>query len=99
MTSPPLLLRKEAAADLVEAVEWYDARRGGLGQDYLRAVRAVLTAIEESPERFPIVRGNIRRAPLRRFPYAIFYTMEEDQTVVIACMHFRRDPRRWQSRR
>ena len=99
MKSPPLLLRSEAAADLVEAVEWYDARRSGLGADFLWAVRAVLTAIEESPERFPIVRGDIRRAPLRRFPYAIFYFIEEDQTVVTACMHFRRDPRRWQSRR
>ena len=99
MKSPPLLLRKEAAADLVEAVEWYDARRGGLGGDFLGAVRAVFTAVEESPERFPIVRGDIRRAPLRRFPYAIFYFLEEDRTVVIACMHFRRNPHRWQSRR
>ncbi len=99
MRSRPLLLRREAAADLVEAVEWYDARRGGLGGDFLTAVRAVLTSIEESPERFPLVRGDVRRAPLRRFPYAIFYIVEEDQTVVTACMHFRRDPRRWQSRR
>jgi toxin ParE1/3/4 len=97
--SPPLLVRKEAAADLVEAVEWYDARRGGLGGDFLAAARAVLAAIEESPERFPIVRGDIRRARLRRFPYAIFYVVEPDQTVVTACMHFRREPRRWQSRR
>jgi toxin ParE1/3/4 len=99
MRSPPLLLRKEAAADLVEAVEWYDARRGGLGGDFLTAVRAVLTTIEDSPERFLIVRGDVRRAPLRRFPYAVFYVAEPDRTVVIACMHFRRDPRRWQSRR
>ncbi|NIM52720.1 MAG: type II toxin-antitoxin system RelE/ParE family toxin [Gemmatimonadales bacterium] len=99
MSSRPLLLRKEAAADLVEAVEWYDARRGGLGGDFLLAVRAVLTTIEDSPERFPIVRDDVRRAPLRRFPYAILYVAEPDRTVVIACMHFRRDPRRWQSRR
>jgi hypothetical protein len=97
--SPPLLVRKEAAADLVEAVEWYDARRGGLGGEFLTAVRAVLAEIEESPERFPIVRGDIRRARLRRFPYALFYIVEQTQTVVTACMHFRRDPRRWQSRR
>ena len=95
----PLLLRNEAAADLVEAVEWYDARRGGLGGDFLTAVRAALTTIEDSPERFPIVRDEVRRAPLRRFPYAVFYVAEPDRTVVIACMHFRRDPHRWQSRR
>jgi toxin ParE1/3/4 len=95
----PLLVRKEAAADLVEAVEWYDGRRGGLGSEFLAAVRAALADIEESPERFPIVRGDVRRVRLQRFPYAVFYIVEEDQTVVTACMHFRRDPRRWQSRR
>jgi plasmid stabilization system protein ParE len=99
MSPPPLLLRKEAAADVVEAVEWYDARRSGLGGDFLSALRAVLTTVEASPERFPVVRGDTRRAPLRRFPYAVFYLAENEQTVVLACMHFRRDPIRWQSRR
>ena len=96
MTSAPLLLRKEAAADLVEGVEWYDAQRGGLGGEFLMAVRAALATIEDSPERYPTVRGDIRRAPLRRFPYSLFYVAEPDRTVVLACMHFRRDPRRWQ---
>lgn len=97
--TPPLLLRKEAAADIVEGYEWYEARRGGLGPEFLSAVRAVLATIEGSPERFPTVRGDIRRAPLRRFPYAIYYVIEAEHTVALACMHFRRDPRRWQYRR
>ncbi len=99
MTSPPLLLRKEAAADIVEGVEWYDARRGELGGDFLKAVRTTLARIEDTPQQFPTVRGDVRRAPLRRFPFALFYVAESDLTVVFACMHFRRDPRRWQSRR
>jgi hypothetical protein len=63
MSSPPLLLRKEAAADLVEAVEWYEARRGELGLEFLGSVRAALATVESSLERFPIIHGDIRRAP------------------------------------
>ena len=84
---------------MVEAVEWYETRREGLGLEFLTAVRKVLTTVETSPARYPLVRGDVRRAPLRRFPYALFYVNEEEWTVVLACMHFRRDPRRWQSRR
>jgi plasmid stabilization system protein ParE len=97
--SPALLLRKEAAADIVEAYEWYEGRETGLGRRFLDAVRKVLTSIEESPHPYPLVRGDIRRAALHRFPYAIFYVTEPERTLALACMHFRRHPRRWQSRR
>jgi plasmid stabilization system protein ParE len=35
---------------------------------------------------------------LRRFPYSLFYRIIDDQVIVVACMHGRRHPRRWQSR-
>ncbi len=42
---------------------------------------------------------DIRRTRLRRFPYSVFYVAMDEATVVIAVMHDRRDPRRWQARR
>jgi len=50
------------------------------------------------PERYPLVRGTVRRALLRRFPYAVFFVATADFVSVLACMHARRDPRRWQER-
>jgi plasmid stabilization system protein ParE len=35
---------------------------------------------------------------LRRFPYGIYYRLYPDSIVIVACMHGRRDPKRWQSR-
>ena len=39
-----------------------------------------------------------RRAGVRRIPYGIFFDLEESRVVVIACLHGRRDPRRWKVR-
>ena len=36
---------------------------------------------------------------VRRFPYAIYFVLDSDHISVIACIHTRRNPRRWQSRR
>jgi hypothetical protein len=33
-----------------------------------------------------------------RFPYGIFFQLEAEHVVVIACFHGHRDPRRWQMR-
>jgi len=40
-----------------------------------------------------------RRAPLRRFPYAVFFALEGNLVIVTAVLHVRRDPAEWQRRR
>jgi toxin ParE1/3/4 len=48
---------------------------------------------------FPAIHKSVRRALLRRFPYALMFVIETDGTVtVIACFHGSRDPMRWQKR-
>jgi plasmid stabilization system protein ParE len=96
---PRLLLEAEARQDLVAAFDWYEAQRSGLGSEFLAEVAFVLEAIEASPERFPVIRAKTHRALVRRFPYGIFYIIESDLIAVIACMHGRRDPQRWQIRK
>jgi toxin ParE1/3/4 len=94
-----LYLRDEAEADLVEAFQWYEARRPGLGQEFLQSVRRTLSLIERDPDIYPVVVDDIRKAPLKRFPYITYFVVLEDQISVLAVMHGRRDPRRWQERR
>jgi hypothetical protein len=36
---------------------------------------------------------------MRRFPYAMYFRIYDEGVVVVACMHGRRNPRRWQVRR
>lgn len=98
-----LTLRAEAGADIREAADWYEGERVGLGREFTRAVRALLAAVARHPERFPRAHGGapgeVRRALLRRFPYATYFLVEPEGVVVLACLHFRRDPHVWQSRR
>jgi len=48
---------------------------------------------------FPVVYKSIRRALLHRFPYALMFVIEADETLtVIACFHGSRDPAHWQKR-
>jgi len=36
-----------------------------------------------NPRQFPVVHKNIRRALLRRFPYALMFVIDEDGTLII----------------
>ncbi len=88
----------EADADLQEARAWYDNVRPELGERFAYAVEDTVETISEGPLQFPAVHRKIRRAGVRRFPYGIFFEIEEFRVVVIACLHGRRDPQRWKVR-
>ena len=76
---------------------WTDSERGIA--EFLAEVRRVLASVEETPRLYPVIRKDVRRALLRRFPYSILYLAEPEATVVLGCFHGSRDPRRWHRRR
>ena len=93
-----LVVRAAAEADITAAALWYEQRSPGLGAEFLRAVDVTLAEIARMPERFPLVYHESRRALLRRFPYALYFVASPELVSVVACMHARRDPRRWEER-
>ena len=94
----PPVFRPAAAADVQEAYRWYEIQRVGLGEEFLGAVTTAIQSVLANPQQFPVVHRQTRRVLLRRFPYGLYYRLVQEQVVVVACMHARRDPRRSQSR-
>jgi plasmid stabilization system protein ParE len=94
----PVLVRPAAAADIEEAFLWYERKRPGLGEEFLEIVNAAMGDIAAHPARHPVIYRNTRRLLLRRFPYALYYRVHDDDIIVVACMHGRRSPKRWQQR-
>jgi plasmid stabilization system protein ParE len=93
------IVRPAAAADVDDAFLWYEVQRPGLGHEFLASADALIAAIAEHPLRYPVIRRDTRRALMRRFPYAMYFRIYGELVVVVACMHGRRNPRRWQVRR
>jgi plasmid stabilization system protein ParE len=91
-------LTPEAEADLTEAFAWYRERGAELGTDFLHSFDRTLDSLATHPESFPVVHRDLRRALMRRFPYCVFYTLDVDGPVVLACFHARRDPTAWRRR-
>jgi plasmid stabilization system protein ParE len=96
----PAVYRRKLGRDLAAGFAYYEGKTEGLGGKFLAAVDSAFDAIERYPEMFARVHGEVRRAILSRFPYAVFYRVEPKRVVVLAVLHTARDPRLWpQSRR
>jgi len=90
-----IIIRPEAAREVQGAFDWYEEKSEGLGHEFLRAADACLSGVKRNPLAFPIVYEQIHRALLRKFPYALFYVVEEERIVVLACFHAKRNPIDW----
>ncbi len=91
-------LREEAERDLGAAAAWYEQQRVGLGHDFLDEVLSTFELVAEQPLKYPVVHRDTRRALMARFPFGIYFRVEQSQIVVVAVIHGSRHPRRWQSR-
>ena len=93
--SLPVHIRPEAEADLEDAAAWYERQREGLGQDFLDESQRTFDHISENPRLYPMLHRETRRAVVRRFPFGVFYKVEEASIVVVAVMHASRHPKQW----
>ena len=87
-----LEFKRLAEAEIAEAFAWYDQDGIENGAAFLAELERVERFIRLNPLLYPKVEGDIHRANLRRFPYALFYVVDGDTISVLSCFHQHRDP-------
>ncbi len=82
----------EVEEDAINGYAWYETKSRGLGEEFLRMFYASANEILWNPLLYRKVYQDFRRLLLRRFPYAIYFTVEEDQITVFGLFHCARNP-------
>jgi len=82
----------EVEDDAFAGYVWYETKSTGLGEDLLRMFYAKAGEISRNPLLFPRVHKEFRRCLLRRFPYAIYFTITNETIIIVGLFHCARDP-------
>lgn len=79
------VVRPKAEAKLYAAAAWYqdEEPNSTLWLELLDEFDAVVAGLREYPESAPIYEGRVRRALLKRFPFAVYYVVEPTEIVVV----------------
>ncbi|MFO7798388.1 MAG: type II toxin-antitoxin system RelE/ParE family toxin [Rhodohalobacter sp.] len=81
-----------AVNDVEKARDWYDDKHPGLGERFLTEVTYAVEAIEKSPKAYPLKYGPLRAKLLNKFPYCIFYRVENKNLIRIhSCLHYKQN--------
>ena len=82
----------EVEEDAVASYTWYEEKAKGLGEEFLRLFYAKTREIPRNPLLFRKVHDNFRRQLLKRFPYAIYFQIENKEIIIYGLFHCARDP-------
>jgi len=93
-----LIYHPDAEAELIEAAQFYERRVPTLGVQFLDAAESSIRVIEDAPDRWSIIEGDVRHYLMPRFPYAIYYRLLADQIRILAFKHHSRHPDYWRYR-
>jgi plasmid stabilization system protein ParE len=89
-----LVFTPAAIGDLRAIARWYRENRPTYEDRFFQRLRRTLAVVEVSPLSFEVVlvRAGVRRAPVRRSPYAVAFVVRPDAIKIIGVLHGARDP-------
>jgi len=88
-----------AQQELDEAIVYYNSESPGLGDAFLLETVAAIDRIRRFPEAWHPLGDQIRRCRLRRFPYGLIYSKDEEGILILAVAHTHREPGYWRNRK
>lgn len=94
-----IVLKPLAELDLEQAVEWYEAEKEKLGEEFLFEFRDAVRVVSGNPLGFRNRYKRIRAFGLKRFPYNIYYIFENNTLYILAIIHQKRNPKTWKKRK
>jgi toxin ParE1/3/4 len=92
------ILSPDAEADFDSASRCYLHIDIDLAFRFRRETIATNRRIKAFPYQFPLIEGIARRAFVKRFPYSIYFDLNDDEASVIAVVHQRRSDIIWMDR-
>ena len=87
-----------AERELNDAAQYYESESAGLGAAFLTEIERSCGLIVAHPQSAPMVTDSIRRKLVRRFPYALLYSMQRETIRILAVMNLKRRPGYWVGR-
>lgn len=93
-----IFFHPDAELDLAESVAWYEEQRPMLGFSFYEDYLTIRDRLIDNPAVFPVIFGDVQRANFKKFPYSIFFEIEQDSVFIYAVFHQKRRPGAWAGR-
>ncbi|MCF6348894.1 MAG: type II toxin-antitoxin system RelE/ParE family toxin [Flavobacteriaceae bacterium] len=87
-----LEIKDYANEEIRSAYLYYEDKRVGLGEEFLKHLNIYFDRIQNYPEHFPEKRNPYREVFIKRFPFLIIYEIEKRKIIVYSVFNTWQNP-------
>lgn len=87
-----------AEAEFDETYRYYESQQQGLGEQFATEIEKTLDRIKLLPNAWQPLGSHTRHCQTKHFPYAIIYQVRDNEILIVAITHIRRELEHWQNR-
>ena len=91
-------ISEEAEFDFDKSYDYYYEISPNLADAFFKSIDTCFKIIQESPLSYQVIHKGIRRFTLKRFPFVIYYLVDNYIIKIIAIFHTSRNPKVWTER-
>ena len=85
-------IRPLAAIEIIEAYDWYELQRSGLGIEFLDELEIFYDSLIRNPETYSYYAKPVREGKVKRFPYTVVYEIFDEAIVVYSVFMAKQNP-------
>jgi len=84
-----LIISNIAQYDILDASDWYETKKTGLGITFILSVEKTIDLIVKNPFSCAVTYFQIRKANTKKFPYSLYYRVNEisKEVIIFAVIH------------
>lgn len=89
------ILHNHAQKDYEQSLEWYMERSVDAAEKFVQAIDNTLQLVCDNPFRWRNKYKNFHEITLKKYPFTIIYTIEEDKLLIVisSIYHHKRNPK------
>lgn len=85
-------IRPLAAIEILEAYDWYELQREGLGLEFLDELEIFYDSLFRNPETYSYFDKPVRQGKIKRFPYTVVYEIFNTTIVIYSVFMAKQNP-------
>jgi plasmid stabilization system protein ParE len=86
-----IVFKPDAIEDVRQIKKWYRSQKKGLEKEFAKELKVYINLLKKQEFLFQERYKNIRAIPLKRFPYLVYYFVDENIIYVIAVIAAKQD--------
>ncbi len=85
-------IRPLAVIEIVEAYDWYEDQKNGLGMEFLEELESFYSILYTNPNTYSYYEKPVRQGKIKRFPFVVIYEVVKNSIIIYSVFMSSQDP-------